>query len=157
MSVSIDVEDEAWAALPGLEELAHKAVDAAVKGADPTLTNWHVDVLFASDEAISAINSEWRGKEKPTNVLSFPVPEDMPFPADEPRPLGDLVMAYGVVSREAEVQGKSLRDHTTHLMVHGTLHLLGYDHETDGEAEEMEALETCILKGLGISDPYERD
>ena len=104
---------------------------------------------------MAAINAEWRGKDKPTNVLSFPAPRDIPIPAGESRPLGDIVLAYGVIAREAEEQGKTLRAHVAHLMVHGTLHLLGYDHETDVEAEEMEALETSILKGLGITDPYE--
>ena len=85
----------------------------------------------------------------------FPHPPDMPVPEGEPRPLGDIVLAHGVIAREAAEQGKTLRDHTAHLIVHGMLHLLGFDHETDDEAEEMEALETSILKGLGISDPYE--
>ena len=114
-------------------------------------------MLFTDDAAISEINAEWRGKAKPTNVLSFPTPEDMPVPEGEPRALGDIVLAHGVISREAAEQGKTLHDHTAHLIVHGTLHLLGFDHESDADAEEMEALETRILKGLGISDPYERD
>ena len=79
----------------------------------------------------------------------------MPVPEGESRPLGDIALAYGVIAREAAEQGKTLRDHTVHLIVHGTLHLIGYDHETDEEAEEMEQLETGILKGLGVSDPYE--
>lgn len=157
MTVSIEVEDEAWARLPGLEELAQIAVGSALAGAKLGGAECDVAVLFTSDDAIAEINAEWRGKDKPTNVLSFPTPEDMPVPRGEPRPLGDIVLALGVITREAEVQGKSLRDHTAHLIVHGTLHLLGYDHESDIEAEEMEALETRILKGLGISDPYERD
>ena len=115
-----------------------------------------VALLFTDDQAIAEINAEWRGKNAPTNVLSFPAPADMPVPAGETRPLGDVVLAYGVVAREAADQGKTLRDHTTHLILHGVLHLLGYDHEDDEEAEEMERLEAGILKGLGISNPYER-
>jgi probable rRNA maturation factor len=79
----------------------------------------------------------------------------MPIPEGEPRPLGDIVLSHGVIAREAAEQGKTLHDHTAHLIVHGVLHLLGFDHETDEEAGEMERLETDILKGLGISDPYE--
>ena len=97
----------------------------------------------------------WRGQGKPTNVLSFPTPADLPVPQGEARPLGDIVLARGVIAREAIEQGKTLRDHTVHLIVHGTLHLLGFDHEADDDALEMEALEMSILKGLGISDPYE--
>lgn len=155
MIVSIEVEDESWSALAGLEELAQSAVTAALAGADEDASACEVALLFTDDAAISEINAEWRGKDKPTNVLSFPAPEDMPLPEGEPRPLGDIALAYGVIAREAREQGKTLRDHTVHLIVHGTLHLLGYDHETDEEAEEMEQLETSILKGLGISDPYE--
>lgn len=156
MTVSIEVEDDAWAAEPGLEELARSAVQAAFVGAALKDPACEVAVLFTDDAAIAEINAEWRGKDKPTNVLSFPTPDDMPVPEGEPRLLGDIVLAHGVIAREAEEQGKTLRDHTAHLIVHGTLHLLGYDHEADDEAEEMEALETRILKGLGISDPYER-
>lgn len=156
MIVSIDVEDQAWQALPDLEALAGDCISAALDGAGVPGQRLEVAVLFTDDASVAEINSEWRGKAKPTNVLSFPTPADMPVPEGEPRPLGDIVLAFGVIGREAEEQGKTLHAHTAHLIVHGTLHLLGYDHETDGEAEEMEALETSILKGLGIPDPYER-
>jgi probable rRNA maturation factor len=156
MTVSIEVEDEAWAAEPGLDELTRNAVRAALQGAEVENRHCAVAVLFTDDAAIAEINAEWRGKDSPTNVLSFPTSANALVPDGEPRPLGDIVLAHGVIAREAAEQGKTLRDHTAHLMVHGTLHLLGYDHESDDEAEEMEALETRILKGLGISDPYER-
>lgn len=155
MTVSIEVEDQAWLALSGLEELARRSISAALAGAAFNDPDCYVAVLFTDDDEIAVINAEWRGKNKPTNVLSFPTPDDLPVPDGELRPLGDLVLAHGVITREAAEQGKSLRDHTAHLIVHGTLHLLGYDHESDEEAEEMEALETRILMGLGISDPYE--
>jgi len=155
MTVSVEVEDQAWQVLPGIDELARSAVTAALADAGHADPEYDIAVLFTSDDEIAAINAEWRGKNKPTNVLSFQTPEDMPVPAGEPRSLGDIVLAHGVIAGEAVEQGKTLRDHTTHLIVHGTLHLLGYDHEADGEAEEMEALETRILKGLGISNPYE--
>ena len=153
MTVSIEVEDESWLALAGLDALAQKAVDAALAGASMKEPG-DVALLFTDDSAIAEINAEWRGKDKPTNVLSFPAP-DMPLPEGEARHLGDIVLAHGVIAREAAEQGKTLHDHTAHLIVHGVLHLLGYDHETDAEAEEMERLEAAILNGLGIADPYE--
>lgn len=155
MTVSIEVEDGAWRALPGLETLARESVAAALARAGQDATACEIALLFTSDDAIAEINADWRGKAKPTNVLSFPAPADMPIPAGEPRPLGDIVMAHGVIVREAAEQGKTLRDHTAHLIVHGVLHLMGFDHETEGDAHEMEMLETDILKGLGIADPYE--
>jgi probable rRNA maturation factor len=104
---------------------------------------------------MAELNRIWRGKDAPTNVLSFPAP-DMPTPPGEPKPLGDMALGFGSVAREAEEQGKPLRDHTLHLIVHGMLHLLGLDHQDDGEASAMEARETVILKGLGVPNPYER-
>ena len=154
MNVSIEVEDESWLALAGLDALAQKAVDAALAGASVKEPG-AVALLFTDDSAIAEINAEWRGKDKPTNVLSFPAP-DMPVPEGEARHLGDIVLAHGVITREAAEQVKTLHDHTAHLIVHGVLHLLGYDHETDAEAEEMERLEAAILSRLGIADPYER-
>ena len=154
MSVLIEVEDDAWQALAGLDALARTAVAAALAGAKADSGEGVVALLFTDDGTISGINAEWRGKDKPTNVLSFPAP-DMPVPAGEPRPLGDIVLAHGVIAREAAEQGKTLHDHTAHLIVHGVLHLLGFDHETVEDAEAMERLEASILKGLGISDPYE--
>lgn len=155
MIVSIDVEDESWSTLSDLHDVAFQAVSAAIVAAGGNPSGWEVALLFADDEAIARLNGEWRDKDSATNVLSFPAPEDMPVPDGELRPLGDIVLAHGVISREAAEQGKTLRDHTVHLIVHGTLHLLGHDHETDDEACEMEKLETGILKELGISDPYE--
>lgn len=155
MTVAIEVEDEAWGTVPGLEDLAQDAVAAVLSIAAPQDIPCDVAVLFTDDASIAEINAAWRGMDKPTNVLSFPTPDDMPVPDGEARPLGDIVLAHGVISREAAEQAKTLRDHTAHLIVHGTLHLLGYDHESDDEAEEMETLETRILKDLGISDPYE--
>lgn len=155
MIVSIEVEDESWSALAKLEELATQAVTVTLAEAAPDAKHCEVALLFTDDAAIAGINNEWRGKNTPTNVLSFPAPDGMPVPDGEPRPLGDIALAFGVIAREAAEQGKTLRDHTVHLIVHGTLHLVGYDHESEGEAEEMEQLETGILKGLGISNPYE--
>ncbi|MDQ0132585.1 putative rRNA maturation factor [Neorhizobium galegae] len=112
-----------------------------------------LSLVFTDDAAIKEINAEWRGKDKPTNVLSFPAfplePGKMPGPM-----LGDIVIARETVEREAVDLDKSFEDHLTHLLVHGFLHLFGYDHMQTDEAERMEALETRILATLGLSDPY---
>ena len=155
MTVTIEVEDEAWQALAGLDQLARTAVASALSGAGADGQEREIALLFTSDQSIAEINADWRGKNNPTNVLSFPASSDMPIPEGEPRPLGDIVLSHGVIAREAAEQGKTLHDHTAHLIVHGVLHLLGFDHDTDVEADKMEHLETSILKGLGISDPYE--
>ena len=155
MTVTIAVEDEAWNAIAELEHLTRGAVAAAFAATGVEEAGFDASIVFADDAAIAELNGKWRGKAHATNVLSFPA-EDMPLPAGEAKPLGDIILAWGVVASEAAQQGKSLPDHTTHLIIHGLLHLLGYDHEDDGEALEMEGLETEILKGLGISDPYER-
>lgn len=154
MTVSIEVEDDAWPALAGLDALATSAVAATLAHAKADSGDGVVALLFTDDATIAGINAQWRGKDKPTNVLSFPAPA-MPVPAGEPRPLGDIVLAHGVIAREAAEQGKTLHDHVAHLIVHGMLHLLGFDHEIDEDAEAMERLEASILKDLGISDPYE--
>lgn len=155
MTVAIEVEDEAWGGLPDLEKITHRAVDAALAatGIDPAAHE--LAILFADDASIAELNAAWRGKTGPTNVLSFPAPEELPVPEGEARPLGDIVLAWGVVSREAAQQDKSLPDHVAHLIIHGVLHLLGHDHEDEAEAQDMERLEAEILKGLGISNPYE--
>lgn len=155
MSVSIEVEDEAWRALDGLDQHARNAVAATLQGAGAVPGTVEIALLFTGDDAVADLNAQWRGKQGPTNVLSFPAPAGMPVPKGEPRPIGDVVLAHGVIAREAAAQGKTLHDHTAHLIVHGVLHLLGFDHETGADAEDMERLETSILKGLGVSDPYE--
>ena len=151
MTLAIDIEDEAWDTLPGLSRLAEEAASAALAGRG---VNGAVTLLFTSDDEMQALNKQWRGKDKPTNVLSFPAAGGMPVPAGEDPPLGDIALAFQTVAREAAEQGKSLAHHTSHLIVHGMLHLLGYDHEEDGEAEEMENEERVILARLGIADPY---
>ncbi|UNF38980.1 rRNA maturation RNase YbeY [Bartonella krasnovii] len=112
-----------------------------------------ISLLFTDDEHMAQINAQWRGKNKSTNVLSFPA---FPIKAgDPPGPmLGDIIIARETVVLEAEKQGKTFQDHLTHMIVHGILHLLGYDHETDDEAHQMEMLEREILQKLSIRDPY---
>lgn len=160
VEIALGIEDEAWigpafaADEAALERLVRRAVEAALAGAGIAGdARTELGVTLTGDEAVRALNAEWRGKDKPTNVLSFPL-EDLEE-GEEPGPmLGDLVLARGVVEAEAAAEAKAPANHLTHLLVHGTLHCLGYDHVETGDAERMEALEIEILKGLGISDPY---
>mgnify|MGYP001812538820 FL=1 len=113
-----------------------------------------VSVRIVDEDESRTLNREYRDQDKPTNVLSFPSGIGGYMPGDEPTPLGDIVICAPVVALEAAAQGKALDDHWAHLVVHGTLHLLGFDHESDAEAMEMEGLEREILAARGISDPY---
>jgi len=124
------------------------AVEAALMGAK--LKAAEVTVVLADDAFIRRLNHQYRGQDKATNVLSFPNDE---FSRGQPH-LGDLVLALETFEREAKEQGKTLHAHVTHLLVHGTLHLLGHDHEEEGQAEAMEAIEIKILKKLGVANPY---
>lgn len=147
MTVDVEVEAPAWTeALRDAETLARHAALAALEGAGPPD---EVSVLLADDEAVQALNARFRGRDAATNVLSFPA-----APSAAPH-LGDVALAYGVCAAEAQAQGKALGDHLQHLVVHGVLHLLGFDHEDDeAGAEEMEALERTVLARLGVADPY---
>lgn len=141
--IDIEVEDLAWsAALPEPEAVVLPAAEADLDA------RGGVTILLTDDDSVAALNERFRGKAGPTNVLSFPAPDN---PEDH---LGDIALAYGVCAREAAEQGKPLAHHLQHLVAHGVLHLLGYDHLTEAEAEEMEALERRILAELGVPDPY---
>jgi probable rRNA maturation factor len=142
-TVDVVLLDPAWAkALPGVERLVRRAARAATSNRKRSLT-----IALADDRRVRALNARDRRKDKPTNVLSYP--------SGERDFLGDVVLARQTVWREAKSQGKTPADHLSHLVVHGTLHLLGYDHETsEADAERMEALERRILAKLGIADPY---
>ena len=154
MTLTVDADDAGWDAIPGLEERARAAVDAALQATGLAGDCVEVALLFTGDAEIAVLNQEWRGKSGPANVLSFPA-DEFPAPRGEAKPLGDIVLAYGTVAREAGEQGKALLDHTIHLIIHGVLHLLGHDHLESGEAEAMEDLERRILSQFGIADPYE--
>ena len=147
--IHIEVEDEAWsAALPNAEALINEAASAALKAGGAGLESTELTVLLADDPAVADLNDRFRDKQGPTNVLSFPAPESA-----QPH-LGDIALAYGVCAAEAAAQGKPLGNHLSHLVAHGVLHLLGWDHQSDDEAEAMERLEREILAGLAIPDPY---
>lgn len=151
MPLDIAIEDDGWAVLPNLEMMAEQAAAATLpKGEQGKI----ITLLFADDETMQDLNKEWRGLDKPTNVLSFPAPKDQPVPPGELPLLGDIILGFETCAREAQEAGKTLADHTCHLIVHGVLHLLGYDHENDKDAEVMEAAEVKILSTLGIKNPY---
>jgi probable rRNA maturation factor len=168
--IDVEIEDAAWtAALPDAEALAVAAAEAALKAPNApsvafgdsspasggggsrseTEGAFGFVVLLTDDDSVRDLNRRFRGKDVPTNVLSFPAPEN---PEGH---LGDIALAYGVCAREAGEQGKPLGRHLQHLVVHGVLHLLGYDHMSDDEAEAMEGLERVVLAGLGVPDPYQ--
>ena len=156
------IEDPRWqeAGLEGLAETAAQATLAHL-GLDPS--DWEIAILACDDARIATLNAEFREKPSPTNVLSWPSDEraqdtpgaapDLPEPGLDPE-LGDIAIAYETCAREAAEQDKPLADHVTHLLVHGTLHLLGYDHIRDEDATLMEATEVAILGKLGLPDPY---
>jgi probable rRNA maturation factor len=151
LRIAIAIEYEAWGGEAALEALAARAfhLTAETIGLEGV---FDVSLLFANDDSVQILNRDWRGKNKPTNVLSFPGPDEKQ--PDGSEHFGDIALAYETVAREAHEEGKPLNHHITHLLVHGFLHLAGYDHETDDEAEEMEQLERDILARLAIPDPY---
>jgi len=163
--IDIVIEEPRWQEV-GLEPLAEEAARAAFTGLGLAQEGFLISLLACDDARIAALNTEFRGKPLPTNVLSWPSEEraaeeaggtpDLPEPgdADDPEELGDIAIAYETCMAEAAAQAKDPRHHVTHLMVHGILHLLGYDHIDEEDAELMESLETRILAGLGIPDPY---
>lgn len=132
-----------------MREVITSAIRSAAELAGPVQGT--VTVLIDGDDSLRALNKQWRGIDKPTNVLSFPSPENQPGPV---RYLGDIAISLDTAAREAEADGKPLAHHIAHLSVHGFLHLLGYDHESDADAEAMEALERIILARVDVPDPY---
>ena len=153
------LEDPRWQAA-GLEALAERAACAALSHLSLDPERFEIAVLACDDARIAELNGDFRAKPKPTNVLSWPSeerdPEEPPEGGEDgmPEELGDIAIAWETCAREAAEQGKPLDHHITHLMVHATLHLLGYDHISDAEATVMETLETEILGKMGIANPY---
>ncbi len=163
--VDIVVEDARWEAF-GLESLAERACRAAAEELGLPPEGFVLCLMGCDDARIAALNADFRGKPRPTNVLSWPSEErgaegdgdmpDLPEPGrpDDPEELGDIAIAWETCAREAAEQGKPMADHVTHLVVHGLLHLLGYDHVRERDAALMEGTEVRILAQLGLSDPY---
>ena len=163
IEIALEAEEE-WDSSSPWEPRVRKAAEAAIaESAFPQLAeaSRHVElsVRLASDDEVRGLNAHWRGKDKATNVLSFPMAEQYELEqSDEDGPtimLGDLILAHGVCEREAAEKGISVEQHASHLVVHGTLHLLGYDHEAERDAADMEAREVRALSRLGIANPYE--
>mgnify|MGYP005752877513 CR=1 FL=1 len=159
------IEDARWEAF-GLAALAERGARAALAELGLPVEGFAISLMGCDDARIAALNADFRGKPQPTNVLSWPSEErgaefvgEMPDPpepgsAEDPESLGDIAIAWETCAAEAGAQGKPMQDHVTHLIVHGVLHLLGYDHVEDEDATLMEALEVRILASLGVSDPY---
>ncbi|MBY0381838.1 MAG: rRNA maturation RNase YbeY [Xanthobacteraceae bacterium] len=143
-----------WQSEANAEAVVRRAIAAAASAIELPSDNTEVAVMLTDDERIRELNEQWRGQDKPTNVLSFPAEWHVGPDDGAPRMLGDIAIAYETTRREAEEEFKPFENHLSHLVVHGFLHLLGYDHIQDGEAEEMEELERDILATLGIADPY---
>jgi len=152
--ITLDIMIEAgdWSRLEDAEALAQKAAEAALAVTYEADEEFEASVMLTDDAQIRELNRTWRNKDKPTNVLSFPAPE--PPGSSGPRHLGDIALAYETLVRESEEESKELAHHFAHLIVHGVLHLLGYDHEVEAEADIMEGLEVKALATLGIADPY---
>jgi probable rRNA maturation factor len=148
-TIDVVVESDLWSAHPEAEATIRRAIDAAMLGAG---TGGDVAVMLTDDATIRKMNAQWRGIDKPTNVLSFPASESSAVAGE--LHLGDIAIAYETVAAESAAENKAFADHLAHLAVHGYLHLVGFDHETDAEAARMEQLEIRILSGLGIADPY---
>lgn len=147
LQMDLRVESKEWYRIPELDTICLKALEA---GFENRKSDACVDVLLADNSVLESLNKTWRGKDSPTDVLSFPADENSEgF-------LGDIAIAFGVAARDAEIGDKSLAAHLSHLLVHGLLHLLGHDHVEDNDAILMENLERAALERLGFEDPYSR-
>jgi probable rRNA maturation factor len=153
LTADILVTADCWQAEPDAETLVQRAIEAAAQQAPASAEAVEVAIVLTDDSGIRTLNRDWRGIDKPTNVLSFPAVQT-PARGAQPRTLGDIAIAYEITQREAESENKPFAHHLSHLAVHGFLHLIGYDHETDADAEKMETLERSILASLGVPDPY---
>ena len=155
--IDVSVQSGQWSSAH--ETLVQRAVQCVLQGLTYTIQSGEVSAVLADDNFVQALNNEYRGKNKPTNVLSFPQnePDEIEIQAQSFLSLGDIILAFETIEREAEEQNKSFNDHLMHLIIHGTLHLFGYDHIDDQDAEKMEALEIELLEKLGVKNPYETE
>ncbi|HKN30017.1 MAG TPA: rRNA maturation RNase YbeY [Roseiarcus sp.] len=153
LSLDISTSSALWRGLPRARALARETIAACVaESGFAARAGSQVSLCLTDDEEVQTLNARWRGIDQPTNVLSFPAaPAER---ASDAPMLGDIALAYETLAREAEESGAALADHYRHLVAHGFLHLIGYDHQTDEEAERMQELETRILARLGVADPY---
>ena len=151
-AVEIDVQSALWEAQPEAEQTVRAAVAAA---AAHSTSGGEVSILLTDDSAVRVLNKQWRGIDKATNVLSFPAPETMS--KGDAGILGDIVIAYETLVRECADENREFLHHLTHLTVHGYLHLVGYDHQTDAQANDMEALESKIMTRMQLPDPWLND
>jgi probable rRNA maturation factor len=163
LEIALDADEE-WDSSRSWKQLAHKAAEAAIAESEyPDLADSErpveISVMLTDDEHVRTLNAKWLGKDKPTNVLSFPMADELDLAranvSGRELLLGDIILAHGVCETEAAEKGVPFEEHATHLLVHGTLHLLGYDHHGDDEASDMEAREVRALARLGIASPYE--
>jgi len=151
VQIEVLVRSARWRKQRGTKNTLKRAIYAAAKAASTPRAE--LAIVLCNDSAIRALNRDWRGQNAPTNVLSFPA--GTPCNGGRGTPyIGDIVIAYETTAREAAAEGKPFKNHLTHLAVHGFLHLLGHDHETDRDAKRMERLERTILAGIGVPDPY---
>lgn len=144
IDIEITIQHKEW---PDMETILSMAVRKTLEHTEVSEEKSEVSIVLADNDFVKQLNKTYRGKDRPTNVLSFPQNED--------NILGDIILAYETIAEEANTQNKSFTDHAVHLTVHGFLHLLGLDHETEKEAQEMESVEIKILENMGIKNPYE--
>ena len=151
--IDVQIDKIGWARLCAPERFVQRIITAAQEATEPP-ADFELSIVLATDAAVQRLNREYRGKDSPTNVLSFPGYEGAPLMPGQRPHLGDIFLAAGTVQREAKAQGKTLEQHLAHLLVHGFLHLLGYTHDDDSNARHMEEQEKTIMQKLGFSDPY---
>lgn len=158
--IDVSISEPEWTlSFLDVEKVAAEAMDLSLRMAQMPeqvrARQIEVSIVLANDDLIQILNREYRGKDAPTNVLTFAsLDADGPIAADAPYPIGDVILSYQTIDREAREQGKFFKEHFIHMVVHGTLHLLGYDHETEDEANVMESLEIRILEKMNIQNPY---
>lgn len=156
--IDISIQDPAWHELQDIENIVHIAAEitltTAIMPKEAFERDLEVSIVLANDDLLHVLNREYRGQDKPTNVLTFATLDAEEPPSESVLNLGDVLLSFQTVERECQEQGKFRTDHIRHLVIHGILHLLGYDHKDEDEATDMETLEIRILERLGVQNPY---